>query len=141
MDLIIKVSGAGSVSTTSNDVASIDMPQDGEIRGVLSHVRGSGIATGDRATAEISFLSTNQIGVNDARGSITEISQQTGDITTSGQADASNSFYQAFDPGIPVQGGERLHMHTSASTGVTPTGTFMLYITVGGTRRRSTRRR
>lgn len=140
-DLIVKLGGTGTISVATSGVACVDIPQEGFIVGILGHVRGSGMATGDSAEAEVSFLSTHQFLVNDARGSLMEMATKTGDITTSGQAQASQTTFMSFLDGIPVAAGERLHLHTQGSTGVTPTGLFMLYILLGSIRRRSQRRR
>jgi len=142
IDSVIKISGTGDVNATTNDVASIDIPEDSLIVGVYGLITGAGMATEDLAQAEISFLSTNQIGVNDARGSIMEVSVMTNTVTTSGQAQASSELFMSLPDGIPAAAGERVHLHTFGSAGVTPSATFTLYlVTTPGTGRRATRRR
>ena len=70
----IKIHGIGTINSFTSGVASIDIPEDGEILSVMGHVSGLGMdALGDQAIAELSFLSTHQIEVNDARGSILDI--------------------------------------------------------------------
>ncbi len=138
----IKIAGDGTISVTSNSVVTIDIPEDGEILAISGFVDGQGMdALDDKAVAELSFLSTNQIEVNDARGSILEVAIRQG-FLTSGGGSVSQGVTLSFGPGwgIPVQGGERIHMHTFGSTGVTPNGNFIIYFSAGGTRR-STRRR
>jgi len=141
IDSIIKVFGTGDISTTTNDVAAIDIPEDGLILGVMGTVSG---AVGDEGElqAELSFLSTNQFQVNDARASIMEVNHMAGNLTTSGIPEGSTQIWMSIPDGIPVSAGERIHMHTRASTGNTPTGSFQLYLTfTPGTGRRSQRRR
>lgn len=142
VDSIISVFGTGTEAVTTNDVAAIDIPEDGLIIGILGRVLGDVMASEDEAHAELSFLSTNQIDVNDARASIMQVMVKTGTVTTSGQGKASETVWLGIPEGIPVAAGERIHMHTHATTGVTPTGLFMLYLTfTPGTGRRSQRRR
>ena len=138
----IKIAGAGTVSVTSNSVVQIDIPEDGEILAISGFVDGSGMdALNDKAVAELSFLSTNQIEVNDARGSILETAVRVAG-NTGGFAKGSEHVTLSFTPGsgIPVSAGERIHMHTFGSTGVTPNGNFMLYLSAGGAKRARRRR-
>lgn len=142
IDTIIKIAGTGTVAVTTDGVASIDVPEDGEIVAIAGVVYGTGMADDDRAMAEISFLSTSQFGVNDARGAIVGLVVQVGVVTTSGQAQAQDSGVIVFGgAGIPVNAGERIHLHTSATTGVIPSATFMLYMTTTGGGRRSRKTR
>ena len=138
----IKIAGTGTVSVATNDVASIDIPSNGEIIAVMGYVTVSGFdALDDKGYAELSFLSTNQIAVNDARGSILEVTVRQS-FLTSGGGNGSQMVTMTFPSGygIPVNGGERIHLHTQGSTGNTPTAAFMIYLSEGGSRRAPRRR-
>ena len=138
----IKIFGEGTISVFSSDVASIDIPEDGEILSILGFVSGKGMdADGDQAYAELSFLSTHQIESNDARGSILEVATRMS-LGAAGVAKSNESVVISFTPGsgIPLNAGERIHLHTFGSTGVTPKATFMLYLSTGGARRARKRR-
>lgn len=141
MDTIIKIVGTGTISTTTSGVATIDVPEDGTIEAIHGMVFGAAMADNDNCSAELSFLSTNQFNLNDARGAIAEVTVKSSSVTTSGQGPASAMQYFNFNPGIPINAGERLHLHTDASSGVTPTGQFTIYMrTSGGGRRARSRR-
>lgn len=138
----IKIHGIGTVNQFTSGVASIDIPEDGEILAVLGHVSGAGMdALNDQAIAELSFLSTHQIEVNDARGSILDVMVRQGFLTNGGGAtSAIVSISFPSGDGIPVNGGERLFLHTFGDAGVIPKATFMIYLSSGGARRRTRRR-
>ena len=137
----IKIFGTGTVSVVTNDVAAIDIPEDGEILAILGTLNATGMADADRASVELSFLSTNQIQVNDARGSILEVTIRSV-ISTNGGLVTAESVALSFTPGsgIPVNAGERIHLHTEGTSGVTPVGMFMIYLSAGRAKRASRRR-
>ena len=137
----IKIFGVGTVSVFTNSVAAIDIPEDGEIVAIVGTVQGMGMGADDTATAELSFLSTNQIDTNDARGSILEVSTRTGAVSTNGQAKSSDNIALSIPDGLPVNAGERVHLHTRGSAAVTPEGVFTLYLRTTGGGRRVGRRR
>lgn len=142
IDSIVKIAGTGTAGATSNDVASIDIAEDGFIVGILGYIEALALSSGDAAIAELSFLSTQQQQANDARGSIMEIIIQAGAVVTSGNTKASENVFMSLPEGIPVAAGERIHLHTFADSGVTPLGVFMLYLSFSpGTGRRAQRRR
>ena len=138
----IKIYGKGTISAFTNSVAAIDIPEDGEILAVVGFITASGLDTiADQAIAELSFLSSNQIEINDARGSILEVAiRHGGDATGGGLASENVSVVFTPGSGIPVTAGERVHLHTFADTGVTPKGTFLMYLSSGPARRSKRRR-
>lgn len=138
---VIRVAGVGTISVTTNDVAAIDIPEDGTIDAVSITIEGQGMTSEDLAQAELSFLSTNQIGSNDARGSIALAQIGTCTITTSGLSSKVFTLFVAIPGGLSVNAGERIHLHTGASTGVTPVASADIYFTGKGSSRRATRRR
>jgi hypothetical protein len=138
----IKIFGEGTISSFSSSVANIDVPEDGEILAIMGFVSGKGMdGDGDAIYAELSFLSSHQIETNDARGSILEVAHRVV-VGAAGAMQSSENVSIGFSPGsgIPVNGGERIHLHTFGSTGVTPKGSFLIYLSAGGARR-ATRRR
>jgi len=138
----IKIFGLGTINQFTNSVASIDVPADGEIIAITGHVSASGMdALDDKAYAELSFLSTHQIEINDARGSIIEVLIRQAFLTTGGGNSSENiSLTFPAGYGIPVNGGERIHLHTFGDSGVIPKGTFVIYLAESGGRRAKRRR-
>lgn len=130
---------AGTAGTSTDGVASIDIPEDGHIVAINSTIKSDDATLGERANMEISFLATNQIVVNDARGTIfnqSAIAQ--GGTGVIGYAE--NVTLQLGD-GIPVQGGERIHLHIQQSAAHSTNVDCTLYVELGRGIRRKTRRR
>lgn len=156
IDTIIKVSGTISASATSNDIASIDIPEDGNIVCVGGAIVGIYAPTIGAANtnqnlqlmAELSFLSTNQISTNDARGSIAGVAVSSAGYFAEAVETGGSGFKLSeqdsicLEGGIIVNAGERIHLHGYSSTvGLTATATFLLYITTAGGGRRAIKRR
>ena len=155
IDTIIKVSGAITANSTQNDIASIDIPEDGEILcvgGVILGIYSPSPSTfanfGPQLSAELSFLSTNQIGANDARGTIAGIAVSGfilfSETTETGGGGCKLSEQASICPpeGITIQAGERIHLHgVSNAANLTATATFLLYIKTRGGGRRAVKRR
>ena len=140
--ITIKIAGTGSANATTNSVSNIDIPEDGELLALIGTLYGAEMVDDSRVTSELSFLSTNQIRVNDARGSIMEISHRMSNLTTSGQTVASTTVSLSLPEGIPLQAGERIHLHTQSSqASVVPTAVYTMYIRLQGRGRRSNKRR
>lgn len=140
-DIIYKLEGTGTGGATSNDVVSVDIQNDGLIEGVWVQVTATGMdALNDNCRAEVSFLSTNTFGTNDTRGSILIVSAFQSFLTSGGGLSGGQGFV-TFAKGIPVVAGERIHCHTTGSTGVTPTVTAFLYVRTTSNARSSGRRR
>ena len=151
IDSIIKIAGnipAGN--TTTNDISSVDIPEDGYIwalHGLLyMTVPPATNAVEDiiLLLAELSFLSTNQLGANDARGELIEVGLSCyTDSTANGTGQkVSENVVITLPKGIPVQAGERLHTHGHSNTTlVTGAFSFLLYLETKGGGRRATRGR
>ena len=155
IDSIIKISGTVIAGATSNGIASVDIPEDGEI------VCIGGVLTGDytgapapranstlRLVAELSFLSTNQIGANDARGAIAGLGVSMVELygeaaeTGGGGGKISEMASICFHEGIIINAGERIYIHGFSSIAdLGASATFLLYIKSKGGGRRSTKRR
>lgn len=152
---IIKVSGTVPANATTSDIVSIDIPEDGLIQcigGLLVPIfsRGAAPSTNESLSivAELSFLSTHQIGSNDARGTIAGIGVAVIMVfseaaeTGGGGAKISEQNSLCIEGGIPVNAGERIHLHGSSSDGsLTATATFILYMKFVSRARRSPSRR
>lgn len=155
IDTIIKISGTVLANATTNDIAAIDIPEDGEIMcigalliGIPARVGVASTNLSIRIAAELSFLSTNQIGVNDARGTIAGIgaswAHSFAEATETGGSGAKCSEMAdiCLPEGITVNAGERIHLHGSSSEAlVTATATFLLYMKTKGGGRRDRHRR
>ncbi len=129
-------------NTAGDSVATIDIQDDGFIEGIWFDMVGAGMdALSDTAVAEIGFGSTNTFSSNDVRSSIAmmRINQN---FLTSGGGVGGKIGTMNFLKGIPVSAGERVHLHTAVSSGVTIDVQIYLYVvTTRGVVRRATRRR
>lgn len=137
IDSIIQLQAAG-ITTTTNDIAAIDIPEDGEIMAIAGFISDVTIVLAESIAVEVSFLSVTQLGSNDARGVIF------GMVLSASAAAPVNGGVNSnmvFPEGIPVKAGERIHLHTVV-TGATNFNTnVILYMSVkGGARRVSARR-
>lgn len=140
---LLQLVGAGTSGTTQSDAANIDIPEDGEITAVDMNVwSGSTISSATILRAQLSFISSHQIGTNDARGVISEV-MMSAVFNTSGAAKGDTTKQVTFSPGLKVSAGERLHVHTN-NTGGTATPNFQIMIHLNTDRpvaRRARRRR
>lgn len=154
IDSIVKVSGAIPANTGTDDIASVDMQEDGEIMCVGAAMYGEYVNTavamdlGHNATliSELSFLSTNQIGANDSRGSIAGLVLSSylffQDETGGGGYPLSVVESLCVEGGITIQAGERIHLHGISNQALlTGTATYLLYIKTRGGARRANKRR
>lgn len=125
---------------TQDALAMIDIPQDGFIIGIDWDLHAS-LDAAETVNAELSFIATNQFTTNDVRGRLSSISCQADVVTAVGVVSTGlQKWLGSFD--ISVAGGERLFLHTLATTGVTGAIRCNLFIDfTGGTTRRSARRR
>ncbi len=141
IDEVVRLAGTGS-GGTQNDLAAVDMIQDGAIVAVAAHLLPREVSGSDLAfRAEVSFLSTNQIQQNDARGTIAKIEEALFMDTQVGSQSQGRSLFLALPAGgIPVNAGERIHLHYSGSTGADAEITFDLYLDLKGSTRRAGRR-
>lgn len=155
VDSIIKIVGTVPSNATTDAISSIDIPEDGEILTVLGYITGiyepaaaAGANISLRLATELSFLSSNQISTNDARGSIAEV--RTGCTyffseaveTGGGGGKLSEQSVMVLNQGIPVFGGERIYMHGfSSDADLTADAAFMIYMKTRGGGRRASKRR
>lgn len=134
---IIQVVGAGT-GGTQDGVSSIFVPQDGELEGIQWSLNAILNADSEFCVAELSFVSTNQQTVNDARGPISTIRSQVSAITAAGTVLSEINLYVPM--GLAVQGGERIFLHIIATAGVVSTVVAQLHYRTGGAGRRALRR-
>lgn len=112
---VIHMVGIGS-GGTENGLSTIDVPFDGSISSVNWSLNAALDATGEDITAELSYIATNQIQTNDARGVICTITAKQEVITQGGGNTGVN--HQVFFRDLRVFAGERLHMNVIADAGV-----------------------
>lgn len=146
---IIKIAGTIPAGLATTDArAQIDLPEDGYIWAIdsliyftLPPVTGSAEVTAFML-AELSFLATNQLGANDARGELTEIGVAYTYDTAAMAAKASEIRSLTLSSPIPINAGERLfaHVHNNQAN-QTGAFSFLLFIENRGGGRRSVRRR
>lgn len=155
IDTIIKVSGVFIAATTTDSAASIDIPEDGEIVSIGGSIYGDfapspGVFANQSliVISELSFLSTNSIGSNDARGSIAGMlcvnMTHFGEAVETGAGASKFSEIADINPegGITVNAGERIHLHMSSNTAnLVGASTYYLYMKTRGGGRRAPKRR
>lgn len=125
---------------TQDALAMIDIPQDGFIIGVDWDVNADLDTDAETVGVELSFIATNQITSSDVRGRISSVSARAVVLTAVGGHTISlQKWLGSFD--IAVAGGERLFMHSVASTGVAGQARCNVYLDQPGSSRRSARRR
>lgn len=142
--ITIKITGDATADGITNSVASVDIPQDGDLVGVYGEltVETNMGTSADFCRAELSFLSTNQFGANDARGSILELNTVHSAITSGSSHNDARQYMWLGQDGLRIVAGERLHIHSENDTGLDSKITFILYLRVrSAPTRRSTRRR
>lgn len=110
---------------TQNAMQQIDIQFDGTITGCNMLLEVDLDADQEFAHGEVSFLSTNTIYSNDARGIIAEMGVQA-NLTTSGMAAGYNHYVGPLS--IPVSAGERIFVHAISTSGVSGTFNATLYI-------------
>ena len=113
---LLQMYGAGS-GGTENALASIDVPEDGQIVGVQWALEADMDADLEFIRCEVSFIATNTINTNDARGMISAIRGMLNLTTTGGSFAAINVYVPI--PDLDVSGGERLYLHMASSASMT----------------------
>lgn len=104
--------------TIAAGTATIDVPENGQIKAVSWSVTLGGMdALSDSYIAHISFASTTQAGVNDARAIISMFCAAQ-NFLTSGGGVMSDKFVSFGGDGIAVAAGERIYLHSQGSAGV-----------------------
>jgi len=96
-----------------DDVASLDVQFDGHITAIDWSMDADIDAADETTNAEVSFLSVNTIGANDARGSISACKAAISLVTAESGLTSVNKTISGLR--IPVNQGERIHLHTTGS--------------------------
>lgn len=122
---VYKLYGAGS-GGVENALAQIDIQFDGEIEALALDAFADMDADGEFFSCEVSFLSTNTITVNDARGSLLSGRTQM-HISTSGISNGQVN-HSVGGLSIPVSAGERVFLHLSASAGLASQANAYVYV-------------
>jgi len=140
-DVTYKLFGLVAAGTSTDSAATIDIQDDGFIEGVLLGLNATGAdALNDGARVEVGFGSTNTYTTNDVRSSIAMLHHRQG-FLTSGGGPVGQAIYLAFQKGIPVSAGERIHMHLESFGGTADAFCYLYVVTSRGVARRATRRR
>lgn len=126
-------------SVFGDGAATIDVREDGMLRGVAWNFETDLDADGENAGFELSFAATNGFTSNDTTASIIGDGIRAG-LLTSGALNASCRGYVS-DLNIPVASGERLFLHTSASGPTACRLSVWLYLDVTGPGSRPAQRR
>ncbi len=105
-----------SSAAAGDSVASLDIQLDGVIRSIHMSLNPAAVdLIDDGADAELSFLSSNTFTNSDVRGSLMIIQSSMGLLTQGGSQTAVNAQISALE--IPVNAGERIHLHLQHSGG------------------------
>jgi len=94
-------------------VAALDIQFDGRITAIDWSMDADIDAADETTNAEVSFLSVNTIGSNDARGSISACKAAISLITSESGLTSVNKTISGLS--IPVAAGERIFLHTTGS--------------------------
>jgi hypothetical protein len=123
------VATAAGTSVSSN----IDIPANGIIRVVTMglDIEDASPVTGEGGSAELTFLSSNQLTVNDSRGSICQVSQKTGFADAARLVLAGTPFCVLTPIAIKVAAGERIYLHAVSEGSVLTTAVAYLFIDDG----------
>lgn len=124
-----------TATSSQDDMASIDVPEDGDLMGVVMSIRNPNMTAATHSTAELSFLSSSQFTTNDARGLIAGVTIALAALNTNGLSASSNTQEYIFHKGLSVNAGERIHLHllTTDTTAVVITA-HMIFKFKGGVR-------
>ncbi len=137
---VYKIYGTSVSATVSNSLATLDIQVDGLIVALLTDINPNGMdALNDEVLMELSFLSSNTFTINDSRGSLIVASLGQNFLTSGGGVGGGNASIGGLS--IPVNAGERIHLHTSSSSGVTAGCTGYLYVNDGVDLKPARRRR
>jgi len=131
---LLQLYGAGT-GGTQNAIGSLDIPEDGNILGVQWAAYITADADQESMQAEVSFIATNLININDARGMISSIKTGAMVITTGISFSNINLWAPLND--LNVSGGERIYLHIISTAGV---GSFVIAMVHLETRRPTARR-
>lgn len=113
-------------STQGDAAASIDIPEDGVIEGVLAAMDITGAdVLNDGYRWELSFASTSGFSSNDTRASIAGGGVRTEVVTTGGSIGLMG-LYVPME--VSVQGGERLYLHTVAAGTIAQNLSVWVYV-------------
>jgi len=93
---------------SADAAATLDIPEDGTIKGI--YITGSALldASNEAATFEVSFIATNQIVSNDSRATLAILRLRSG-LLTSGAVLGASAAHIPMD--VEVAGGERMYVH------------------------------
>lgn len=123
---VYKLYAAGT-GGTEDSLASIDIQFDGVITAIHAQAMADLDADAETSLVEVSFLSSNTLATNDARGSLIVIGGRT--ATPMGGITNWNSGVGPLN--IDVTAGERVHLHISAAAGVATSANVFLYVQDG----------
>jgi len=120
----------GTVSAATDDIAQLDVQFDGHIIAYMinAYTRVAD-ALGDGFGVELSFLSGSMFVNNDARGVIAHGWWMQNFLTTGGSASALNTGLSGLS--IPVNAGERIHMHAHIQGSILCVFNATLYVEDG----------
>ena len=113
-----------------DSVASLDIQNDGYITGLSWFMTPVGCdALNDGVAAEVSFMSTNTFNVSDVRGSIDMVGSVINFLTSGGGNMAVVKNMENLK--VPVNAGERIHLHGNITGGGTAATHVYLYVEDG----------
>ena len=103
-------SATAATAATSEGIATMDIPEDGEITSIAWSIVASD-ATAASGRAELSFTSSQGLTTNDTRAAIASVAY----ACTNGLVAAVN-FEVRLDPPVKISGGDRIYFHNINQT-------------------------
>lgn len=135
---VYKLNADAAAGTTSS-IATLDIVEDGKIKAIAWAGTALNMdALGDEYRAEVSFSSSNTMDQNDVRQSISEVGCAQNFLTSGGGGGSLNHSVTGLD--LNVVAGERIHLHSKLSTGVSGRISCHIYVKDGSGGRTRNRR-
>jgi len=123
---IYKLHGDGTGGT--ENLANLDIQFEGIIVALALHISAVFDANAEKVRAEISFLSSDTIDTNDARGSLCMVNAGPVFISTNGGV-VCHANHSVTGLEIAISAGERVHLHVRATAGVVSDVDGYIYVT------------
>jgi len=123
----LRIPGTGG---TEDSLASLDVQFDGEIVAIAGTMDADLDADAESCACEVSFLSSNSIATNDARGSLFMMRIRLSE-TTAASGNVSAVSHSVSNLAIPVSAGERIHGHMLSTAAVVCTAHVYIYVNDG----------
>lgn len=115
----------GVVTTTANNIASIQLVRSGKIKGIQAAAYVDSNTDNAQLIVEASLVPVNQIAVNDTQGQLCEL-RWAGNFVTSGLSSEGINEFLPMD--VPVQAGEKVYLNAQVGGTVSAGVTLFIHV-------------